>query len=244
VIDPLFSLLIPASCRICQRRIEAWGRVPICADCWESVQPYEGAECTRCGYFLQRPVAPGGVLCGLCRRGAFAFDQARSFGWYDKVLRGLIQGLKFDGFLPLARPLAGYLATALDRMQGAAFDLILPVPLHTRRERQRGFNQAALLAKELARACAIPVGSKDCVRVRDTPPQTGLRAAARRKNVTGAFAVPRPEPVRDLRVLLVDDVLTTGATASACAGALQDAGARSVSVLTLARARATWMDVI
>jgi predicted amidophosphoribosyltransferase len=82
------------------------------------------------------------------------------------------------------------------------------------------------------------------VRVRDTPPQTGLRAAERRENVAGAFAVPHPERVRGLRVLLVDDVLTTGATASACAGALRDAGARSVSVLTLARARAAWLDVI
>ncbi len=244
VIDPLFSLLIPASCRICQQPVETWGRVPVCAGCWASVRPYDGAECAHCGYFLQRPAVAAAVLCGLCRRGAFAFDQARSFGWYDEALRGLIQGLKFDGFLPLARPLAGYLATALGRMDGTAFDLILAVPLHARRERRRGFNQAALLATELASMQGIPAGSKDCVRVRDTRPQTGLRAAARRKNVAGAFAVPRPERVRGLRVLLVDDVLTTGATANACAAALQAAGARSVSVLTLARARAAWLDVI
>jgi predicted amidophosphoribosyltransferase len=88
------------------------------------------------------------------------------------------------------------------------------------------------------------LGDKDCVRVRDTPPQSGLRAAERRKNVKGAFAVPRPERVRGLRVLLVDDVMTTGATADACARALLDAGVRRVSVLSLARARAASMDIL
>lgn len=225
--------------------MESLSRVPVCEGCWRAVRPYEGLECAQCGLFLQRPaVLRDTVLCGLCRRGVFAFEQARSFGWYDGVLRDLIQRFKYDGFRPLARPLGDYLTRALRRLETTSFDLILPVPLHPKRERQRGFNQAGLLAARVSRQCGIPLGRKDCVRVRDTPPQTGLRAAERRKNVSGAFAVPHPERVRGLRLLLVDDVLTTGATADACARALLDAGAAGVWALTLARARPTWVDVL
>jgi ComF family protein len=194
--------------------------------------------------FLQGTAPLHGLsLCGLCRRAAFAFDEARSFAWYEGALRGLVQCLKFDGFLPLSRPLAAYLHSLLQRT-GGSFDLILPVPLHPRRERRRGFNQSALLARELARLTGITCGKKDCVRVRDTPPQTGLRAAHRRRNVVGAFAVPRPEAVRGRRIVLIDDVMTTGATVHACAGALKDAGAARVLVLTLGRARVAWLDVL
>jgi ComF family protein len=122
--------------------------------------------------------------------------------------------------------------------------MVLPVPLHRRRERQRGFNQAALLAERVAAVAGARLGGRNCVRVRDTAPQTGLRGAERRKNVRGAFAVPRPEKVRGLRLLLVDDVLTTGATADSCARALLAAGAKGIWVLTLARAHAGSIDVI
>ncbi len=157
---------------------------------------------------------------------------------YDGVLRSLIQLLKYDGFQPLARPLGRQLAGVLGRLDVRSLDLILPVPLHSNRQRQRGFNQATLLAARLSRFSGIRLGAKDCVRVRDTRPQTGLRAAERRKNVAGAFDVPRPERVRARRLLLIDDVMTTGATANACAQALLGAGARGVWVLTMARAHA------
>ena len=225
--------------------METLSRVPVCETCWESVHPYEGPECAQCGLFLAQAARLHGTnLCGICRRGAFDFEQARSFGWYEGVLRELIQRFKYNGFRPLARPLAHYLRDALARMDATSFDLILPVPLHRSRERRRGFNQAALLAARMSRLCDIPLGSKDCVRVRDTPPQTGLRGAERRRNVAGAFAVPRPERVRGRRLLLIDDVMTTGATANACAGALKSAGAAGVWVLTLGRARAAWLNVL
>ena len=243
--DPLVSLLLPAACRVCQQPMETLSRVPVCEACWRSVRSCEGAECAQCGLFLaQTALLHGTSLCGICRRGAFDFEQARSFGWYDGVLRDLIQRFKYSGFRPLARPLANYLRDALGRMDATSFDLILPVPLHRSRERRRGFNQAALLAARMSRLCGIPLGSKDCVRVRDTPPQTGLRGAERRRNVAGAFAVPRPERVRGRRLLLIDDVMTTGATANACAGALKTAGAAGVWVLTLGRARAAWLNVL
>jgi ComF family protein len=184
------------------------------------------------------------VLCGLCRREAFAFDQARSYDWYDGTLRQVIRQFKYNKMRPLAKPLAARLAQVLIRMDAGSLDLVLPVPLHRNRQRARGFNQSELLTRQLAVMCDLPLGSRDCVRVRDTPPQTGLRGTERRRNVRGAFAVPRPERVRGLNVLLVDDVITTGATADSCARALKQAGAKGVWVLTLARPRAAWLDVL
>jgi len=184
----------------------------------------------------------GTSKCGLCRRDVFGFEQARSFGWYEGVLREIIQQYKYNGLRPLSKPLGACLAKTWERLDAASLDLVLPVPLHRNRERQRGFNQSALLAASAGKILGIRLGGKDCVRVRDTPPQTGLRGAERRKNVKGAFAVPYPERIRGLRVLLVDDVITTGATADACARALQHAGAGGVWVLTLARVRAAARD--
>ena len=238
--DSLVALLFPDSCRICQRPVESFSTVPICEDCFGSIRPYEGLECDRCGLFLQGSAPLHGTsLCGLCRRGTFSFEQARSFASYEGALRDLIQRFKYDGFRPLARPLGKCLAEAVGRLGEDGWDLVVPVPLHSRRQRERGFNQAELLAARLSRLCGIPLGTKDCVRVRETRPQTGLRAAERRKNVAGAFHVPNPRRIRSRRVLLVDDVLTTGATADACARALLLAGAKAVWVATLARAHPT-----
>ena len=202
-------------------------------------------ECAQCGLFLQGPVVLHQTsLCGFCRRNVFRFEQARSFGPYEGTLQTLIQRFKYDGLRPLARPLGKFLAEAARRLEAHSWDLILPVPLHRRRQRQRGFNQAELLAAQVSKVLGVPMGSKDCVRIRDTRPQTGLRAAERRKNVTGAFHVPHPESVRTLRVLLLDDVLTTGATVNACAQALLEAGAQGVWVATLARASLTSADIL
>ncbi|MBI4459916.1 MAG: ComF family protein [Acidobacteria bacterium] len=202
-------------------------------------------ECATCGLFLQGPaVLHQTSLCGLCRRNAFRFEQARSFGPYEGTLQALIQRFKYDGLRPLARPLGKFLVDAARRLNASSWDLILPVPLHRRRQRQRGFNQAALLAAQASKFLGVPVGSRDCVRIRDTRPQTGLRAGERRKNVAGAFHVPHPDRIRALRVLLLDDVLTTGATANACAQALLEAGAQGVWVATLARASLTSTDIL
>ncbi|MBI4443242.1 MAG: ComF family protein [Acidobacteria bacterium] len=200
------------------------------------MRPYGGLECDRCGLFLQGPAPLHGTsLCGLCRRGTFSFEQARSFGYYQEPLESLIQLFKYDGFRPLARPLGQCLAKAFRRLAENRWDLVVPVPLHPKRQRERGFNQAELLAARLSRLCGLKLGTKDCVRVRNTPPQTGLRAAARRKNIAEAFYVPDTRRVQSRRLLLVDDVLTTGATVDACARVLLEAGAEAVGVVTLAR---------
>ncbi len=183
----------------------------------------------------------GSGLCGLCRRGATEFDWGRSFGAYEGTLRSLIHLLKYDGMEPLARPLAARLAGLLD--QAGRVDLLVPVPLHRSRRRSRGFNQSELLAAELSRLSGRPAKAVVLRRERATESQTGLTHRQRRLNVQGAFAVRRPEAVAGQHVALVDDVITTGATAGACARALKQAGAARVVVLALARARLRIVEV-
>ena len=167
--------------------------------------------------------------CALCRSGLRGFDTAYSFGAYEGVLRELIHLYKYGRVKTLARPLSALLAQALPRDE--AFDAAVPVPLYWRRRLQRGFNQAELLARDLSRRTGIPV-AKALRRVRPTPAQAGLSNSARRHNMSQAF---RARSVQGKRILLIDDVMTTGATAASCAAALKQAGARRVSLLTVAR---------
>jgi len=170
--------------------------------------------------------------CALCRLGLNGFDAAYSFGTFEAELRELIHVFKYGRVETLARPLGRFLRLALPRTE--RFDAVVPMPLHWMRRWTRGFNQSALLAREIARRSSLPV--RNLVRrTKSTAPQAGLTNAGRRANVSGAFRVPRPERVRGLRILLVDDVMTTGATASACARALKQAGAARVVLLTVAR---------
>ncbi len=150
------------------------------------------------------------------------FDEVYSFGAYEGVLRKLIHVFKFEGVRTLQRPLGALLSRALPRE--SSFDAVVPMPLHWRRRWQRGFNQSELLAREIGRRWNVPL-CRLVRRQRATAPQAGLTSAERRKNVLGAFAVKNTARLNGMRLLLVDDVLTTGATASACARALKRAGA-------------------
>ena len=167
--------------------------------------------------------------CALCRSGLRGFDAAYSFGAYEGVLRELIHLYKYGKVRTLALPLSGLLVRALPRDE--TFDAAVPVPLYWRRRLQRGFNQAELLARGLSRRTGIPVVTA-LGRVRPTPNQAGLSTSARRQNVAKAF---RARDVQGKRILLIDDVMTTGATAASCALALKQAGARRVALLTVAR---------
>lgn len=171
--------------------------------------------------------------CALCRSGLRGFDAAYSYGAYEGTLRKLVHLFKYAGMKPLAQTFAGFLSAALPRTE--SFDCITPVPLHWRRQWRRKFNQSELLARAIARRTGISV-LLALRRVQPTAVQAGLSNTARRRNVAGAFRCRRTEGVRGKRILLIDDVLTTGATASACAAALKRAGAARVAVLTIARA--------
>ena len=151
-------------------------------------------------------------------------------------MREAIHAFKFGGRRSLAEPLGDLLAgLGLSALPGPVPDLLVPVPLHRRRERERGYNQALLVARRLERAWGIAVSADALVRVGATAPQADLDAPARRRNVRKAFAVVRPEIIEGRHLVLVDDVLTTGATAAECARTLAGAGAAVVGVLTIAR---------
>jgi ComF family protein len=169
-------------------------------------------------------------LCGLCRRGLTGFDAAYSFGSYEDELRKLIHLFKYGKVETLGRPLGQFLLTALPR--GLRFDVVTPMPLHWTKQWERGFNQSELLAAVVSGFWHVPL-KRLVRRTRATPVQAGLTNAKRRANVSGAFRAHKM--AKGQRVLLVDDVMTTGATAGACAAALKRAGAAHVTLLTLAR---------
>lgn len=209
-------------------------RVPVCPDCLRAPEPLAAeyfCVCCRTPFRNGFPLDAAG-RCALCRAGLRAFDAACCFGAYEGVLRELIHLYKYGRMRPLAGPLSDMLAAALPRDEG--FDAVVAMPLHWRRRWERGFNQAELLARATARRCGVPL-VKAVRRLRATAPQAGLSNAQRRKNVAGAFRPLPGRPLEGKRVLLVDDVMTTGATASACAAALKRAGARRVTLLALAR---------
>jgi ComF family protein len=183
--------------------------------------------------FVNRAPLDDEGRCALCRLGLSGFDAAYSFGEYDGALRKLIHLFKYSGVYPLAGELGGMMLSALPR--DVRYDVAVPMPLHWLRRWRRGFNQSELLARVAGRRLGVPV--RNAVRRRKSAPaQAGLTAAERRKNVAGAFEVSQRKHVEGRHVLLIDDVLTTGATAAACARALKRAGATRVTVLTLSRA--------
>jgi len=219
-----------------------FSRIPVCRTCLNTAQAFTPEfHCRRCRTpFANRfPLDQEGV-CRLCRGGGNRFDAAYTFGSYDGTLRRLIHLLKYEGVESVAAPLGRHLSEALPREQN--FDWIVPVPMHWRRRLQRGFNHAEVLATELARRTGIPA-ERGLKRNRRTAPQAQLTGAARRRNLAGAFRVADRFEVKGKRILLVDDVFTTGSTANACASALKRAGAAHVSVLTVARADRRFSEV-
>ena len=194
--------------------------------------------CWKCGAFSRAGVREDrrkNIRCGQCDRDAFS--AARACGSYEGALRVSVLALKGEPHV------AGRLARLMFATQRRApineATLIIPVPLHPDRERERGFNQATLLARELARMSKLPLDEHSVVRrIHTERHRAGMDAHARRESVANAFAVRHPDIIVGQRVLLVDDVYTTGATASACAAALKDAGATEAFILTVARSQA------
>ncbi|MDO8478786.1 MAG: ComF family protein [Candidatus Rokubacteria bacterium] len=226
------DLVFPPLCPVCDGMLGAGRRDPLCGACWEGFERIAPPWCRCCG-------APLGIegLCGACRSRRPRFAYARAALLYGDLAREAIHAFKFGGRRGLANPLGDLLAgLGLSALPGAAPDAFVPVPLHPRRARERGYDQALLLARRLECAWGVPVVVDALLRAVPTQPQTDLDAAARRRNVRDAFAVRRPELIAGRHVVLVDDVLTTGATAGECARSLYRAGAVAVGVLTVARA--------
>ena len=243
--ESLFSVLFPSDCRLCGLPLLNISRLPVCPDCLE-IPPVPGKVCSICGERVLSAYADfdadGLRRCPPCRRIDHPFERAASYGSYDEGLRELIHLLKFNGVRPAASVLGRMLAAPICLLEpefGTGPVLVIPVPLFKGKRHQRGFNQAELIARAALKFCAMPdrleLAADVLVRTRETHSQIGLTSHQRRENLRGAFAVARAEQVNGREVLLVDDVYTTGTTASECARVLCRAGASKVWVATVAR---------
>ena len=221
----LLDALFPPRCVGCRRVGEL-----LCAECLERIPLVEFPVCARCG----DTVSTAG-LCARCRVAPLQIECIRSVAYFEGVLRKAVHWFKYRGRTGLVEPLGALMAAYWER-HPMQVDVVVPVPLHPARLRERGFNQAALLAREMARHVGLAVDESALTRRRATASQVGLSAVQRKENVCDAFGCSGSSVV-GRRVLLIDDVCTTGSTLEACAVALKKGGARSVRALTLARPR-------
>jgi ComF family protein len=234
------NFVYPPRCAACGVRFTLETSARVCARCLGRIEPLPGPLCERCGGPLESG-ASGAVQCARCLSTPPHFRRARSVARYriaaeddPDSLPALIRRHKYGLDQSVGRALAEFLPAALP-LESAECDVVIPVPLHRRRLWWRGFNQAAILGAEIARRIGAPLDTAALRRTRPTRPQTARDHDARVRNVRGAFAAPAPARVAGRRVLLVDDVMTTGATVDECARTLLRAGAAHVDVFTLAR---------
>ncbi|MGA9584382.1 MAG: ComF family protein [Terracidiphilus sp.] len=248
-LDAIGSTVLPASCTLCSSPLPHFSSTPICNACWAEISDHHGPICQRCGDSVDQAAAEGlssSHLCRSCRIAPPSYARAVSFGTYDGRIRAAIHALKYDRIHPAGRRLGAILAAAIAQLvlEAPAEMLVIPVPLHRTKQRQRGFNQARVLAKYAIDALRkshpawrLILAPTTLMRLRSTESQAGLTPRQRRHNVRGAFKVSDPTAVKGRHILLIDDILTTGATARAASQSLLKAGAASVYVATLARAR-------
>jgi len=238
IYDSALALVYPRGCAVCGAGVESRHDGPACDDCWNAARLFceDDTVCWKCGVLAVAQVVkarPEDVRCRRCDEESFT--AARACGTYEGALRASVLALKSEPHV--SRRLARLMFGNQQRAPVKRANLIIPVPLHPDRERERGFNQANLLARELSRLTKLQLNEHAIIRdVHTERHRAGMDSRARRDSVENAFRVRRPQIIAGRRVLLVDDVFTTGATVSACAAVLKEAGAEEVFVLTVARA--------
>lgn len=229
----VLDTILPPRCLGCNEQVGEQGA--LCSECWSELKFLGSPCCATCGQPFAYTIGEG-AKCAACMAKTPHYDAARAVFRYDDASRKLITGFKYADRTHGAASYANWLARAGSELI-AKSDVIAPVPLHWRRLFSRRYNQAALLSAALAKQAGLPHIPDLMHRVKHTPPQASLSRNARKKNVRGAFAIAEKNKaeVKDRRVLLIDDVTTTGATIEACARALKKVGASEVFVLTLAK---------
>ncbi len=232
----LLDLFYPPSCVVCSSPRLTLPDLEWCRACIERMPWVRAPMCPLCGRPFPKSPSSRDHLCGECLLDTFHFDAARSSFYHVGFVRDALHAVKFGAQLHFVRPLSQILAHTALRWDGLAVDRVVPVPLHPRRLRERGFNQSALMAGFLAGKIGVPMDLNILKRRSWTAPQTRLGREERLKNVRDAFVVHDGVRLRGRSVLLVDDVFTTGTTLSECAKVLKENGAREVMALTVSRA--------
>ena len=229
----VFQFFLPPQCPCCERFSEE-GRQGFCSNCLSQIRWIEPPFCSICGIpFISREVETH--PCGACVTHRKYFTIARALGAFEGSLQEAIHRWKYEGKTYLTPFFADWMAEGLNRhWEPGSLDLLIPVPLHTRRLRERGFNQALLLVRELSRRTGIPYRKSILQKKKSTIPQVNLSGVEREKELRGTFHVIGKEELSGLSVLLIDDVYTTGATVNECSKVLLRGGAKKVDVLTLA----------
>ena len=229
------NFLFPPVCLFCEVGLQSHEKIA-CSICMEDVEEIEDPFCKRCGI----PLSDDGSItkdCGWCRQIVPDVKILRSAFKFGGLVENIVHNFKYNGWTGLSSLMAAGMYKVLSENKGLqGIDLIIPVPLHSVRKRERGYNQSELLSKELSKLSGIETEVNLLKRIRNTPSQTKLNFEQRKANVGGAFRLKDSDEVKGANVLLIDDVLTTGSTVSACAEVLLDAGAGEVSILTYARA--------
>jgi ComF family protein len=235
LIERLFQFLLPPQCHFCEKFLDE-GEEGICSVCLSEIHWIEPPFCSVCG----TPFVSGEIRnhpCGSCLTKRKYFTMARALGTYEGSLQESIHQWKYQGKTTLTPFFGRWMVEGLYRYWDPnLFDLLIPVPLHKERLRERGFNQALLLVKELSRRTGIPYRKRILQKVRPTIPQVNLSSVEREKGVKGSFHLVGKEELEGKSILLVDDVYTTGATVNECSKVLLAGGAERVDVLTLAHA--------
>jgi ComF family protein len=227
LIPKLLNILYPSKCPVCGNETDVLSYAPICSPCWLGIKRHNGPSCRVCAIPL---VSEYAGVCGQCIKNPPPFSRVIAYGTYEGTLSKAINRLKFYGIKRLSKHLAGLLLS----LDLPAMDGIVPVPLSIKGLKERGFNQSLLVARVLSKKLRIPLLMDTLFKMKETPPQIGLSAKDRLLNIKNAFVVKAN--VKNLRLFLVDDVMTTGATVTECSKVLMKAGAKEVIVLTLARA--------
>jgi ComF family protein len=233
IIEKIFQFLLPAQCHCCEKFLDE-GQEGICSDCLSKINWIEPPFCSVCGTpFLSKEVK--GHSCGHCLTQKKYFRMARALGAYNGSLQEAIHRWKYQGKTTLTSFFGKWMAEGISHYWDPhLFDLLIPVPLYPRRLRERGFNQALLLVKDLSRRTGIPYRKRALRKRNPTVPQVNLSGVEREKEVRGSFHMIGKKEVEGKTILLVDDVYTTGATVNECSKVLMAGGAKRVDVLTLA----------